>query len=202
MDKQTSIFESMESKLRICQLACESLANIFSTEEDEEFDPNASNDTEQNLLRLLEISFTSHHLHLVLLGIAETARPQVSIASGLDLEWKLLQYRCLGALANMFLLMNHQLIVSCSINVSDIWNRLYSIQINSIDQETISSVFACLSALTGAVPLNSLIINYDHISTMINRYHQYPEIQVHIVGILGILAQYRDNVESNKVNIF
>jgi peroxiredoxin family protein len=192
MDAQSTILASMESQLRICQLACESFANMLSIEY-VEFETDVS-DTSQILV--LETTIKSTNIFPILVGIAET-----NIGSGLDHEWKLLQNRCLGALSNMFLLMDREFMASCNINACDLWNRLYSIQKNDNSHETITSVVGCLSALTRASPLNSINLNYDHIAVMINHYRQShsSEFQVDIIGILGVFAQYQGNIEANKV---
>ena len=75
MDKQSSVLESMESELRICQLSCESLANMF-TREDEEFDANTNPVDDNDLIRRLETIINSTSLITSLLGISEMPSPQ------------------------------------------------------------------------------------------------------------------------------
>jgi hypothetical protein len=185
----------MESQLRICQLACESFANMLNTEDDE-VETNGINANQQ---LLLESAIKSTNLFPILLGIAGIPAPAIS---NLEYEWKLLQNRCLGALSNMFLLMDQDFIIAFNLDVGDLWNHLYSVQKNDNSPETVASVVGCLAALTRASPLNSINVNYDYITLLINHYlqSQSSEFQVDIIGILGTFAQYQGNIDANKVN--
>jgi hypothetical protein len=201
VDKHSTILESMEAQLRICQLACESFANMLNTEDDE-FETNGTNANQQ---LLLESAMKSTNLFSILIGISGIPAPQISgrFSSNLEYEWKLLLNRCFGALSNMFLLMDQEFIISFNLDAGHIWNHLYSVQNNDNSPETVTSVVGCLSALARASPPNSITINYDHIALMINHYlqSQSSEFQVDIIGILGALAQYPGNIEANKVKI-